>query len=263
HGRLLDENLDRMAGLFFELGKAYFLSGNDSKMRIYLHKKAISIERARAEGRRLVKETSELAERAAPSREARSSLKRANDLLRGKRKLKDPKPARTALDNARRFLEECLILKSDHSAARLFLAGYFLRVDRVDEAIEEYHKLLGRTDVSKHHRALALQALGNAHGIRREYEKSVECYEEIFRSDLAGDDPRFFHVPLGLAMFLAKLGRFDKAVEAFGRVVENYPDKIGDARAILSRAEVFRGLLAERQAFRSELVTRYPMLFAS
>src|SRR5690606_14664029 len=181
HGRLIDENLERMAQLFYELGKAYFLAGNDSKMRLYVHKKAISIERARAEGRRLVKETSELATRTSPTRQAASSLQRAGDLLRGKRKLPDPRPSRTALDNARRFLEECLILSHDHTAARIVLGQYFVRVDRPDEAIVEFRKVLAVQSAPAAHRAIALQNLANAYSLRRDYDKVVECYEEIVR----------------------------------------------------------------------------------
>lgn len=266
HDRLVDTNLERLSDLFYELGKAYFMAGNDSKLQIYLHKKAVSIERARSDGRRLVKETSALAERAKASRRATTSIKRADELLKGRGKLRQTRPGRasgrTALDNARRFLEESLILRPEHTAARLFLCGYFARMDRTDESIAEYKKLLARDDVSDHHRALALQHLGNTYGMRREYAKSVECYEEILAGDLVGDDPRFFHVPLGLAMFLAKLGRFDGSTQVFGQLVERYPEKMEETRAILSRAVAFRRLLSERAAFQTELEDRYPMLFA-
>jgi len=267
HGTLVDTNIERLAGLFYELGKAYFVSGNDSKMRLYLHKKAVSIERTRAEGRRIVKETAAIAVKAADVRAERKakSLKRADDLLSGKNKLRSRPSARsgrTTMDNARRFLEECLILQPSHSAARIYLGMYLARVDRLDEAAAEYQKLLSDRDVSKEHRVHALLNLSNVYGMRREYDRAVECFEELLQSDSLGSSSKFFHVTVSHAMFLAKLGHTDRCTEAFDRLVANYPDRVPEARAILDRARVFRQLLDERKPFRIELERRYPTLFA-
>lgn len=268
NARLITTHLDRLSDLFYELGKAYFLSGNDSKITIFLKKKGQSIERLKGEGRQVLKEARSVAERAGTvPRRTRQSLRRADHLFRGRGEASDARPARrvgarTALDNARRYLEESLILDPGQAKARYYLGLYFHRVDRPDEAMGEYRKLLAIPDLEPSLRAFALQAMGNAWCYRREYGEAIRCYEQILEERLVDGDARFFHVLVGLAMHHAKAGNFDRSKEVFGELVARHPQRLEDARRLLGQAEVFRALLAEHEAFRTELLDRYPVLFA-
>ncbi len=266
-GTLLGSNLERVADLLYELGKAYFVAGNDSKLVTFLHKKAAAIERTKAEGRRLVRETATLQTQSNGSkRKTAQSVEKAKDLFRGQRSGRNlrigARSGRGALDNARRYLEECLILRPDHGPARLYLGVYFVRVDRPEEGIAEYRKLLSKNGLPPSMKVMALQAMGNAHAYRRDYGKAVRCFQEIVEGGIPDEDPRFFTVFLSLAMFHAKLKRFDRSAETFGELVRRFPQKLQEAREILDRAEVFRNLLAGEARFRTELLERYPMLFA-
>lgn len=267
NARLLRENLRRLAELLYELGKAYFLAGNDSKLTIFLRKKARSIERTRAEARRLVKETGGVSAMAGhPSRDARRALRRADQLFKTRKDAPAPprgrKGSRTALDNARRYLEEALILEPDLPKARYYLGLYFHRVDRPEEAMREYRRILEMKDVEPAIRAYALQAMGNAYCYRRNYREAIQCYEQILDENLVDGDARFFHVLVGLAMLYAKAGDFQRCKAVFDELVARYPQKLEDARRTLSQAEVFRALLEEQDQFRTELQERYPVLFA-
>ncbi|MFH0946326.1 MAG: hypothetical protein V2A76_14090, partial [Planctomycetota bacterium] len=264
NGSLLATNLDRLSGLLYELGKAYFHAGNDSRLISYLHKKTESIERSRAEGRRLVKESSGIARQAGGSpRKVGQSMRRADQLFRGRRAGRiGSKTGRNPLDNARRFLEECLILNPSHPQARIYLGYYFVRVDRPEEGLREYRKLLSLPNLPKSMRVMTLQAMGNAHAYRLEYEKAIECFDLIVTEGVLDNDSRFFTVLLSLAMFHAKLGKFDRSSETFGDLVERFPQMVERARDMLEQAEVFRSLLAQHATFRTELLRRYPMLFA-
>ncbi len=268
--RLVESNLARVAALLYELGKAYYLAGNDSKLMMFLHRKAVALERAGAEGRRLVKETIDLAARATSvPRRTTQSLKRTSQLFRGRDGARNSKSTRigvrsgrTALDNARHFLEECLILAEDHAAARLYLGAYFVRIDRPEEAIAEYQKILALPKLDKLLRVMTLQSLGNAYGYRCDYGKAVECFEQIRTLGHVENDPKFFTIHLSLAMFYAKLERFDRSAAAFGELLTRFPNKLAEVRATLEHAEVFRTLLRSRTRFRNELLERYPVLFA-
>lgn len=264
-GELLTSNVERLADLFYELGKAYFVSGNDSKLKLFLHRKAVSVERSRAESRRLLKESDALAdsENAMEQRRVRASLRRAGQFLKGRRVGKAARGAgRTALDNARRFLEECLILTPDNIKARIILIQYFVRVDRPQEALEECRKALHGSDITNTHRAMILQAMGNTHSYLTEYDRAVACFQQIVDEKIVDDDARFFTVHLSLAMSQAKLDQFERSEEAFGHMLSLYPEKLEEARGVLEGANVFGRLLREQEDFRTGLVSRYPMLFA-
>ncbi len=269
-GSLMMSNLERLAALLYDLGKAYYLVGNDSKILTYVQKKAVSIERAKAEGRRLAHETSKLIEQGETETSAnrtRASVRRADQLFRGRRGGRSARigarSGRGALDNARRFLEECLILDSTHAEARHYLALYFTRIGRNEEAMAEYRKLIAQPDLKPLNRVMAMQALACCHGDRLEYDKAVEILDQIVQEGLIPDrDMRFFPVWLSLAMFQAKLLRFDRSTETFGELIARYPNRVDEARRVLDRADVFRALLRRESEFHSGLVRRYPMLFA-
>lgn len=265
---LAASNTNRLAGLLYELGKAYFVAGNDAKLLLFLQRKAVSIERGNAEGRQLVKETVELGARgsAAPRRVA-AAIKRSGQLFRGRESARKgarvgARSGRTPLDNARRFLEESLILAPENGAARLYLGVYFVRVDRPAEAITEYQKILALPTLDRMLRVMTLQALGNAYGYQRDYDRAVSSFEEIRRLGHVERDAKFFTIHLSLAMFYAKQGRFDRSAETFGELLDRFPTKVDEARATLEKAEVFRELLRSRARFRDQLTKRYPALFA-
>lgn len=266
-GNLYTSNVQRLGGLLYELGKAYFVAGNDSKLMTLLHRKAVPVERARTESRRLVRETVSLAERAGTGgRKQALALRRSERLLRGQRSSKAGRigfrSGRGALDNARLFLEECLILEPRHAQARLYLGVYFHRIGRVEEAMAEYRKVLAIPQLDSPMRAMALQALGNAYNSQRDYQKALDCYEEILASGIAREDSRFFTVLLCVGMFHAKLGRFDRSTVVFGELVRDFPQRLEEARAFLEQADVFRSLLVQQKRFHSDLLQRYPVLFA-
>ena len=264
YATLLGANLERLTSLLYELGKAYFHAGNDSRLISFLHKKAVAIERTQAEGRRLSKETSGLAGKAGgASRKIGQSIRRTDQLFRGRRAGRiGSQSGRGSLDNARRYLEECLILHADHPQARIYLGYYFVRVDRPEEGLAEYRRLLSNPDLSDSMRVMGLQAMGNAYAYRLDYDRAIECFEEIVSLGALSTDPRFFTVLLSLAMFHAKQGRFSRSAETFGTLVERFPQMLERARTMLEQADVFRTLLKQQESFRSELLRRYPMLFA-
>lgn len=267
-GTLLSSNVERMATLLYELGKAYFVSGNDSKLVTFLQRKAVSIARASAEGRRLAKETADLAVRAGGApRKTAQSLRRTQQMFRGRETARKgarigASSGRTSLDNARRFLEECLILSPAHAAARLYLGVYFHRVDRPDEAIAEYRRILDLPNLEPTMRVMTLQALGNAFAYQKDYPRAIEYFEEIRRTGIVEKDPKFFTILVSLAMFHAKVGQLEQSTAAFGELVTRFPSKVAEARATLEKAEVFCSLLRSHASFRNDLVRRYPVLFA-
>lgn len=264
-GELVRANMERVGELLYELGKAYFLAANDSKLSIFVHKKAMSIDRARNDGQRAVRETARLADAAGPSgKGARRNLRRTEQLFRrpaARTARVGSMTGRTTLDNARRFFEEALILNADHGKARYYLGWYFQRIDRPDEAMTEFRKILLLPGLEPSLRALTLQALGNVYHYRADYTNAIRCYEEI-RGLGVLEDARFFHVLVGLAMLYGKASEFEKSKQTFNELLDRFPNKIAEARSTLMNAEVFRAQLRGNAPVWNEFVTRYPMLFA-
>ncbi len=264
--KLVVEKQADLARLFYELGKAYVLAGNQGVSGILARsfvpvRKPVDIRSTTARGKQLVREVRELESsatgQAAPVPESGSLFRRSRELFSSTRR-----DTGGALTKGRRFLEEALALEPDLSEARIYLAMHHQCTGRFDRARVEFRRVY-REAADHSHRMMALHMLGNVYAGAGDFARAVECYEKVLDSDILDREPRFFAALLNLGVNYAKLGRVDQAVRHFSDLVRRFPSRVPQLRTLLQRKESFMALLAREAALHESLQRRIPALFAA
>jgi len=142
-------------------------------------------------------------------------------------------------DNAKRLLDEALVLEPGDREARLLMAKIFRDEGQPEEATQEYEALL----MQEPNNSEAHYYLGTAYQSERRFEEAILEYQEAIRSDADLETPPFDVVPFGLKAGL-QLGRAYRQLSRFA--MQN--GEIDDARALLDLAsDVLRDTVARVQ----------------
>lgn len=261
--RLVQDRRGELARLFYELGKAYVLlanrTGQTQVQRSVLASAApVDIRAASERGRRAAQQAEELAAAGGEAGHETGSLFR-----RSRRLFQSASRAGAgALTTGRRLLEQALAMQPGLDEARLYLGFQHLLSGRNDRARLEFRRVHreGRDPV---HRMMALQFLGNVHSSVGDYERAIECYEEVVASGADRVEPGLATSLLNLAVTCAKVGRVERSVRHFTEYVERYPSRVDQARSLLSRKETFAAVLRREASLHAELRRQVPALFAA
>ncbi|MFO0981041.1 MAG: zf-HC2 domain-containing protein [Planctomycetota bacterium] len=254
--RLLADNLRGLAGICYELGKAYVLAGSGRTGAHLLRKRALSIPRLKSRGRLLSMETAKLAASAGVS--SPIGLPRRRGLF--------DKPlavGNRALETGRGYLEAALKIDRGYHEARLYLGYYFRTVGQTGMARQQLRHVL-TLNPGADIRLMALIWLGLTYSSERRYRKCVECFAEVLKAASAVSDRKFkLSALMNLAIFTAKLERFDESIQYFGQLQKSFSRELDRVKKLLAEQSGFRDLLRTRASFHQDLRKRYPMLFAS
>jgi tetratricopeptide (TPR) repeat protein len=261
--RLVQDKRAELARLFYELGKAYVLLANRNgegavQRSVLAASQPVDIRAATERGRRLVHEGEGLnAAGGEPDRESGSLFRRSRRLFQS-----SSRAGAAALATGRRLLEQALAVEPALDEARLYLGFHHLLAGRNDRARLEFRRVYreGREPV---HRMMALQFLGNVHSTAGDYQRAIECYEEVVGSGAAAVEPRLCTSLLNLAVTCAKVGQAGRSVRHFSEFVAQFPARVGQARALLSRKEAFAAVLRQQAGLHEELRRQVPALFAA
>lgn len=261
--RLVQDRREELARLFYELGKAYVLlanrSGQAPVQRSVLPAAApVDIRGASERGRRAAQQGEELAAAGSePDRESGSLFRRSRRLFQSA-----SRAGSGALATGRRLLEQALAIRPGLDEARLYLGFHHMLAGRNDRARVEFRRVYreGRDPV---HRMMALQFLGNVHSGAGDYERAIECYEEVVASGADRAEPGLSTSLLNLAVTCAKAGRAERSVRHFTEFVERYPSRVDQARSLLSRKEAFAAVLSREAGLHAALRRQVPALFAA
>lgn len=259
---LLADKRNELASLFYELGKAYVLVGNDAmsgslKRSVVPLVEAVDIRATTAHGRQLARKGIDLEAEAGAERESGSLFSRSRRLFSS-----SSRANAGALTNGRRLLEEALRIEPELDEARMYLGFHHMLTGRFDRARIEFRRVY-RTSSSSLHRMMAAQMLGNVHASVGDYGQAIECYEEVVSSDLLDTEPRLFTSIVNLAVNCAKAGRVVQAVEHFKDLVSRFPTQIEKTRALLARKQGFTALLERQDSLQQDLRRNVPSLFAA
>jgi tetratricopeptide (TPR) repeat protein len=264
--RLLQDKSEELARLFYELGKAYVLAGNQASLGRRFQKvspvsRVVDIRSATHRARAVAREGEALA--AVAPAESRGEF-RGGSLFGRSRKLFDEAaaPGAGALASGQRCLTAALALRPDLDEARLYLGFHHMLVGRVDRAGTEFRRVY-RTGKDPVHRLMALQYLGNVHSSRYEHRRAIECYEQVAAEDSRSAQPRFYTALVNLGMDCAKLGLEERSARHFAELVQRFPDQLIQSRQILSQATDFTMLLQRDAHLRESLRRSVPALFAA
>ncbi len=263
---LLRDKRDELARLFYELGKAYVVAGNEAlsgrdHRSVMLVRRPVDIRTTTDRARRLAREGEALSiatpEPAADARETGSLFRRSRQVFSS-----SARAGAGALANGHRLLREALALRPDFDEARLYLGFHHMLTGRHDRARIEFRRVYrdGRDPV---HRMMALQFLGNLHSTLGDYGRAIECYEEVVASGLVESEPRFYTSLVNLAVSCAKAGLASRCVQHFSELVARFPSQVDQTRALLSRAESFAAVLRRQADLHDTLRRRVPALFAA
>ncbi len=257
-GTLLDEKIGKLSELFYQVGKAYVLKGSKRKRNFNeeLLSKPKPINLTKQKAKRLLDETSELT-RLNSSYE--KVLKKARSFFR-----KDKRSRNDLVAIGRRFLEESLTIDPKRPEPRIYLGFSCILERRYDRAREQLRKVLAQPEASEQNRMIAIQNMGFLNLLERRYDDAVNCFREVEKSELIKKQPNFgYRLLTDLATAYAKASNYDKSIEYFSRIVNEFPSKVVEIRKDLFAMDTFQNLLRTQAVFREKLEKRIPVLFAS
>ena len=245
------ELINRLATVFYQLGKAYALSAIDPGYRTKVFEAVVAVESTQASGRGFVDDV--LTEGKGHLggidwREARHSL---NGRLE---RIEDP------LEKAHRLLDECLEADASHEEARLYLAFLHTHEGKTLRAAKEYKEVFD-TAIDDRNRGHAAIQLGNLHGREADYKKALACYRWITISGLDKIDDRFFGARFNTGKCWAMLGDKDRALQTFRELLDAHPDRTVEVARYFTGASSLRDQIDSIPGFPEELVARCPELF--
>ncbi len=255
---LLSEKVDKLAGLFYQIGKAFILKGA-SERRKGIKTSPLTqpkpIDQSKRSAKTLLKETGELSRL---NSDYEKVLRKANSFFR-----KGSRDRTDRLEIGRRFLEESLGIDAKCSESRIYLGFSYMITRNYDLARDQFRKVLAFPGVSEENRMIAFQNLGFLYVIEKRYEEAVDCFREIEKSGIIERQPKFYSILTSLAMTYAKVSDFEKSVEYFNKIVKQFPAKVVEVRKELCAMETFQNLIRTERAFRDRLQRTVPVLFAS
>jgi tetratricopeptide (TPR) repeat protein len=263
--RLLQDKSEELARLFYELGKAYVLAGNQAALGRRYQKvtpvsRPVDIRSTTDRARRVAREGEALAAAAGTRDEGAS---RGHSLFAKSRRLFGAESAGGgALANGQHYLLAALALRADFDEARLYLGFHHMLTGRYDRAAAEFRRVY-RAGKDPVHRLMALQYIGNVHSTRYDHQRAIECYEQVVAEDRRSAEPRFYTALVNLGMDCAKLGMEERCRQHFAELVERFPSHLSQSRQLLSQATDFTALLQRDPHLRESLQRSVPALFAA
>jgi tetratricopeptide (TPR) repeat protein len=260
-GNLVEEKRQALARLFYEIGKAYVLTGNRAlqesrRQSVAYTAPSRSIRGSEVEARQVLRDAEKLGAAGQHASSTTILLRRSRQLFGSQGR------GASALTKGQRFLEEAIALDPALDEARIYLGFRHAVVGRPDRARIQFRKvyLTGRTPL---HKLLAAQSLGRLHAEAGDYRRAIECYEEVVRSTQAIEEPGLFPSFLNLAVNYAKVGDSEKSIEGFSQLVGRFPEKRDQIRELLARKVTFQALLEQNLTLKQDLLARAPALFAA
>ena len=247
------ELVNRLATVFYQLGKAYALSAIDPGYRTKVFEAVVAIDSTKTAGRGFVDDV--LTEGKGHLGgidwgEMRHSLNGRLD------RIEDP------MEKAHRLLDECLEADPSHEEARLYLAFLHAHEGKTLRAAQEYKEVFD-TAIDDRNRGHAAIQLGNLHGRESDYKKALTCYRWITISGLDKVDDRFFGARFNAGKCWAMLGKKSRALQTFRELLDAHPDRTVEVARYFAGASGLREKIDSIPGFPEELVARCPELFTS
>jgi Tfp pilus assembly protein PilF len=261
---LLKEKIQKVAELFYEIGKAYTVKGfsmksrrprNTRSVRHHMRSRPVALAQAKQKTGSIFSEMKDLTNVSGLSMK---QLDRAKTFFRAQRSVRDG-----YLEVGRKFLEESLSIDPDRAEPRIFLGCYYFVVHKNEQARDQFRKVLAMSGLSEENRTEALLNMGQSLCTECRYTEAVECFKEVVSSGVIQKHPRYYFSLILLAITYAKLGNYGKSITYFDRTVRNFPKHINEIRKKLWDMSSFQNVLQSQNRFRQDLEHKIPALFAS
>lgn len=245
------ELVQRLATVFYQLGKAYVLAGADPDFKTRVFEKAAQVTSLQTRGRGFVDGV------LASGRATLGGVDwtEARHMLNGRlEKIESP------LEKGRRLLEEALGADPAHEEARLYLAWLDAHEGRRIRAANTFRQVF-RNSVNDDNRAHAAVQLGKLLASEGEIKKAIACNRWIVASGLIELDERFFFARFNIAIYYAELRRPERALRAFRDVLDLHPSRAGEIADLFRRSPRARAVIDRQTGFPDALLRTCPELF--
>lgn len=253
-GETLDaeELADKLATVFYQVGKAYVLAAVDPGYRQRVFAPPVKIDSTRADGRAFIDGVM-ASGRGSPAIDWR----RARGLLNGKLEKLE-----STLEKGKRLLAECLAVTPEHEEARIYLAFVAQHEGKTLRAVEEYRRVF-KTGVNEVNRGHAATQLALIYESQDEYRKAIACLRWVTQSGLAELEERFFFVRFNIGMYYAHLRDAERSLAAFRKLLDLHPERVADIAKFFSRSPRLRAQIESQRGFPERLLATCPELFQS
>ncbi len=242
--------VQRLATIFYQLGKAYVLAGADPGYRTRVFEKAAHVASLQTRGRGFVDGV------LASGRGHAGDLdwSEARHMLNGRlERIESP------LEKGRRLLEEALASDPEHEEARIYLAWLDAHEGKRVRAARTFRQIF-RNSVSDENRAHAAVQLGIVLAGEGEHKKAIACNRWILATGLADRDDRFFFARFNIGIYRAALGERERCVHAFRELLDRHPGRAADVARLFQRAAMTHALIRRQPGFQEELLRACPEL---
>jgi tetratricopeptide (TPR) repeat protein len=243
--------VQRLATVFYQLGKAYVLAGADPGFRVRVFEKAAEVARLQTRGRGFVDGV------LASGRDAPGGIdwSEARHLLNGRlERIESP------LEKGRRLLEEAVSCDPGHEEARIYLAWLDAHEGKRIRAARALRQIF-RSSIDDANRAHAAVQLGKLLAEEGEVKKALACNRWIVSSGLADSDPRFFFARFNLGLYYADLRRPERCLAAFRELLDRHPERAGEVARLFLCAPRTRALIDRLPGLAEALFRTCPELF--
>ena len=243
--------VQRLATVFYQLGKAYVLAGADPGFKVRVFEKAAQVASLQTRGRGFVDGV------LASGRATIGGIdwNEARHLLNGRlERIESP------LEKGRRLLEEAVASDPGHEEARIYLAWLDAHEGKRIRAARMLRQVF-RSSVSDANRAHAAVQLGKLLAEEGETRKALACNRWIVSSGLADADPRFFFARYNLGIYYAALRRSERCLQAFRELLDRHPERAEEVAGFFLRAAKTRALIDRQPGLAEALFRTCPELF--
>lgn len=271
------ENIDlahRLATIFYQLGKAYTIAALEpTEFRERVFEAAVPVHETKTRGRGFVDgvvaggrdaQTHDLAQNG-PGEEGGSILggrvdwTEARHLLNGRlEQIADP------IEKGKRLLEQAIEIDPSHEESKIYLAFVHAREGRPLRAATLYREVFD-TAMSLDNRGHAAMQLGRLHYGEGDYRQALVLWRWMTVSGLVAQEPRFNLAHFNIGVAYAALGKDERAVDSFRRLLDIHLDSgcdPADIATLFVENEDARALFESSPGFVQRLTQRLPELFA-
>ncbi len=266
--RMLDESRQKLAEVFFQLGRAYvILAMSPEVVNIYV-REPVPIPEYRLRGEAILDGTKGAREREGLEDPAVvEKFHSAEDLL--KLRLDS---VRGNLGKGKRLLNVALSLKPFFPGARILLGKIGLQEHQNDEARKQYRIVLMETAGGKGPkdtmtgvpmRTYAMEHLGVLHLMEDEQELARHFFRWVVRSGAPEIHASFSSSLLNLAWSNVLLERHDEVVENLTAIYETFPDKREEFGRLLGLKVPFQQMVDSDPEIGQRLSTACPDWFGA
>jgi tetratricopeptide (TPR) repeat protein len=274
------ELVHKLATIFYQLGKAYVLSGLDPDwIRTRVFEKAVDVEPTQTRGRGFVdgvllggQATDDAAKSEGGNEAGNDADERAESSGRGFGGV-DWRHARSMLngrlkeipsgvERGRRLLEEALAADPTHEEARLYLAFLHAHEGKRLLAAREYGEIF-ESAMAPANRGHAAVQLGRLYEQEGDHRRALTYFRWVTLSGLEREDPRFYFALFNIGLQYALIGDQTRSLHYFRQLIDRHPDQLEDIVRAFASSPRLQAAVEGQRGFSQALVATCPELFGA